>query len=89
LGEKIPGSAVLRGNSEVILRNTTPVLGLHRPQFADLVLLAAQCVFIIVLPTSNKDYLESHIIPILLSNQEFFGDPRIGACAREIDPDTL
>jgi hypothetical protein len=73
----------------VILRNTTPVLGLHRPQFADLVLLAAQCVFIIVLPTINKDYLESHIIPILLSIQAFFGDLRIGPRAHSIDPDAL
>jgi hypothetical protein len=39
-------------------------LGLHRPQFADLVLLAAQCVFIIVLPTNSKDYWERLIIPI-------------------------
>jgi hypothetical protein len=42
-------------------------LGLHRPQFADLVLLAAQCVFIIVLPTKTKDYWERLIIPILES----------------------
>jgi hypothetical protein len=60
----------------VILRNTTPVLGLHRPQFADLVLLAAQCVFIIVLPTNNKDYLESLIIPILLGIQVLSGEAR-------------
>jgi len=39
--------------SDIAQNNT--FLGLHRPQFADLVLLAAQCVFIIVLPTNSKD----------------------------------
>jgi hypothetical protein len=51
--------------SDIPQNNT--FLGLHRPQFAALVLLAAQCVFIIVLPTKSKDYWERLIIPILQS----------------------
>jgi hypothetical protein len=48
----------------VILRKTTPFWALTAPKSLALVLLATQCVFIIVLPTKSKDYWERLIIPI-------------------------